>query len=139
MFADIAAKESAPQFIQSRPPRAANARKDSSWPLKRLNFCSPSRPSARRFAPSRYSEPRASDYLELGEPRIFARTPDGSFYAIEDIGVVKQYLTRCIHKKDSKGLDMPNLGAFMALSDIRRAREAVLGFFSDVAPATEQP
>lgn len=84
-------------------------------------------------------EPRASDYLELGEPRIFARTPDGSFYAIEDIGVVKQYLTRCIHKKDSKGLDMPNLGAFMALSDIRRAREAVLGFFSDVAPATEQP
>jgi len=81
-------------------------------------------------------EPRAGDYLELGEPRIFARTPDGSFYAIEDIGVVKQYLTRCIHKKGLNGLDMPNLVAFMALSDIRRARETLIGFFSDAAPAT---
>ena len=84
------------------------------------------------------AEPRASDYLELGEPRIFARTPDGSFYAIEDIGTLKQYLSRCISKKDSAGKEMPNQGliAMMALSDIRRAREAVLGFFSDVAPAT---
>jgi hypothetical protein len=83
-------------------------------------------------------EPRAHDYLQLGEPRIFARTPDGSFYAIEDIGVVKQYLSRCISKTDSAGKDIPSQGliAMMALSDIRRAREAVLGFFSDVAPAT---
>ncbi len=83
-------------------------------------------------------EPRASDYLELGEPRIFARTPDGSFYAIEDVGVVKAYLSRCISKKDSAGKEMPNQGliAMMALSDIRRAREALISFFSDVAPAT---
>ena len=83
-------------------------------------------------------EPRASDYLELCEPRIFARTPDGSFYAIEDIGVVKQYLSRCISKKDSAGKEMPSQGliAMMALADVRRAREALIGFFSDVAPAT---
>ena len=82
------------------------------------------------------AEPRASDYLQLGEPRIFARTPDGAIYAIEDIGVVKQYLARCIHKKDSRGSDMPNLAAMMGLSDIRRARETLIGFFSDVAPET---
>jgi hypothetical protein len=82
------------------------------------------------------NEPRASDYLELGEPRIFARTPDGSFYAIEDIGVVKQYLARCVSKKDYHGKDMPRVESMMALADIRRARETLIGFFSDAAPAT---
>ena len=81
-------------------------------------------------------EPRARDYLELGEPRIFARTPDGAIYAIEDIGVVKQYLARCVSKKDSAGRDMPSVESFMALADIRRARETLIGFFSDAAPAT---
>ena len=81
-------------------------------------------------------EPRAFDYLELGEPRIFARSPDGSIYAIEDIGVVRQYLARCVSKKDSRGQDMPRLELMMALADIRRARETLIGFFSDAAQAT---
>jgi len=76
-------------------------------------------------------EPRGADYLELGEPRIYSRTPDGSIYAIHDMPVIKKYLERCVFKSDRRGERIPTVESFMSLADIRKATMVLLGFFSE--------
>jgi hypothetical protein len=78
-------------------------------------------------------EPRAGEYIEFGEPRIYARTQEGSIYAVEDNGVIKKYLSRCIARPTAA--ECPAIESLLSFADIRRVKSELLSFF-DGAPAT---
>jgi hypothetical protein len=70
-------------------------------------------------------EPKARDYLELGEPRSVMQSPDGAAVFVDNDLMIKAYVERCIVEPDPL-LVVNNT----SLADMIAIREAVLGFFT---------
>ncbi len=73
-------------------------------------------------------EPTAGEFIDLGEPQIWARSADGGIFAIEQGGAIKQYLDKCL--KVENGSDIFLL---LSLKDGKAIKGALLSFFSDAA------
>jgi hypothetical protein len=75
-------------------------------------------------------EPTGGNYLDLGEPHVIARSPDGSVYAVENEAVIKAYLDRCVeHEHGSVVLRL------LGLADSKRVKAALLDFFTEANQA----
>ncbi len=77
-------------------------------------------------------EPNSAQYIEIGEPSIWARSASGAVFSIEQPEAIRRYL--------NVALDVENGSAFLAaipLSDGRRIKAAFLNFFTDPASAPE--
>jgi hypothetical protein len=74
-------------------------------------------------------EPKGSDYVELGEPRLLVRQGDG-FYFVDQPHIVKAYLERCIDHEAGNFLL-----ALMSLRDTQKTKAALLDFFTDATEA----
>lgn len=71
-------------------------------------------------------EPTGSQYLSYGEPRILARNSDATVYWVEDRVSIRSYLDVCIdHEMGS------HLIPLLTLADVRRAKDAILSFFTE--------
>ena len=69
-------------------------------------------------------EPKTAEFIEMGEPFVVARNPDGTVYAVENDKTIKAYIEVCIVEPD------PLLAlAQMSLSDAIRVKAALLDFF----------
>jgi hypothetical protein len=70
-------------------------------------------------------EPTGADLFDLGEPTQISRAPDGTFYEVEFVGVIKQYAARLIkHEAGDHLLKM------LSLEDGKKLKAAILGFFT---------
>jgi Phage tail assembly chaperone proteins, E, or 41 or 14 len=74
--------------------------------------------------------PTARDYLELGEPVIYASTNKDMFVHAENDGAVKAYIERCIQRPDLL-LALSQL----SLEDTMAVKREVLRFFADARVA----
>lgn len=74
-------------------------------------------------------EPKGRDYIELGEPRVAVRLPDGGFYLVEPPPIIKAYLDRCI---DHEGGDF--LVSLLSLADAQALKHALFDFFHPATP-----
>jgi hypothetical protein len=77
-------------------------------------------------------EPNSAQYIEIGEPSIWARSASGAIFSIEQPEAIRLYL--------DIALDVENGSSFLAaipLSDGRRIKAAFLNFFTDPAPVPE--
>ena len=70
-------------------------------------------------------EPTGADLFDLGEPTQISRAPDGTFYEIEFVSVIRQYASRLI---TSEGGD--HVLKLLSLSDAKKVKAALLGFFT---------
>lgn len=70
------------------------------------------------------NEPTGSQFLDLGEPQLTARTADGAFYMVEDREAIRSYVKACI-KHDHIGAVVAKL----SLKDMQKIKSALLGFF----------
>jgi hypothetical protein len=78
-------------------------------------------------------EPTGGAYLDHGEPRLFVQNVNGSWFWVEDKGAVKAYLDACLdHENGAAVLRL------MTLPDVRKVKEALFGFFRDIAPTTSE-
>lgn len=75
-------------------------------------------------------EPRGSDYVALGEPRILVRNSDGAAYWVEQTAVISGYLDRLIDADGGSAVLRE-----MALADAIQIKDALLGFFIDADQA----
>jgi hypothetical protein len=76
-------------------------------------------------------EPTAAQFIEIGDPTIWARSLSGAVFQIEQGDAIKRYMDVC--------LDVENGGSFLALlpmSEGQKIKGALLGFFS--APAVSR-
>ena len=78
-------------------------------------------------------EPKGSDYLDNGEPRIAARNSDGTAYWVEDKVAIKRYLDACMVTEGGA-----HLLRELSLADIRQVWEGLLLFFSDADQAISE-
>lgn len=74
-------------------------------------------------------EPKGRDFLELGEPWVFTRGPNGESLSNPVPDIVNAYVERCVEKPGSVYL------AQLGLADAMRVRRAVLDFFPAAAQA----
>lgn len=72
-------------------------------------------------------EPTGRQYLAIGEPRMLARNADGTAYQVEDQTAIRAYIEGCV----VEGKDTPGVTQLLSLTDVRRVKDAVLGFFID--------
>ena len=70
-------------------------------------------------------EPTGADLFDLGEPTQISRSPDGTYYEIEFVSVIRQYAGRLI--KHEAG---DHLLKLLSLEDGKRLKAAILGFFT---------
>ncbi len=82
----------------------------------------------RRIKEIEIREPTCAEFIDIGEPQIWARSADGGIFAIEQGGAIKQYLDKCL--KVENGSD---IFALMSLKDGKAIKGALLSFFSDAA------
>ena len=69
-------------------------------------------------------EPNGRDYIELGEPAVFAQTASKTAVLAENDTAIKGYIQRCITE--------PNADIVMAqvgLTDMMKIKQEILGFF----------
>lgn len=76
----------------------------------------------------RLREPTGGMLLDFGEPRIYSRTADGSFFGVEDRVAVASYLNACVENEG--GVDLLKV---LTLADMRAVKTALYLFF-DGAP-----
>jgi hypothetical protein len=75
-------------------------------------------------------EPRGRDFIELGDPFVYARTEDKMIVSAENDVAIKGYIERCIEK--------PNVLLVMSqlsLVDMMAIKEAILQNFMDARRA----
>lgn len=72
-------------------------------------------------------EPGFSDFMLLGEPHSFGRSPTGVTFTTENSEIVKAYIERLV---DCDPLALSQL----ALADTLKLREALHGFFENARP-----
>jgi hypothetical protein len=70
-------------------------------------------------------EPTGADLFDLGEPTQISRSPDGTFYEVEFVSVIRQYAARLI--KHEAG---DHLLKLLSLEDGKKVKAAILGFFT---------
>ncbi len=77
-------------------------------------------------------EPRAIDYIELGEPVTYARGAgkDGLIVFAENDAAIKGYLERCVSADKADATLIWN----MSLRDVQTVKAAVLAFFREEKP-----
>ena len=68
-------------------------------------------------------EPRFPDLMALGEPYEVQRLPGGGSVVIENVGVVADYVNRCVTSPTVDKL------VELGVADARAVREGVLDFF----------
>jgi hypothetical protein len=73
-------------------------------------------------------EPTCAEFIDLGEPKIWARSADGGIFAIEQSAVVKQYLDRCLNIENGSAIF-----GILSLKDGQAIKGAFFGFFTDAA------
>lgn len=73
-------------------------------------------------------EPSGKLFAELGEPRIWVRSKDGSGYWVEQTTVLAQYVEKSIVNKG--GADLLRS---MSLIDVMQIKEALLDFFIEAS------
>ena len=83
-------------------------------------------------------EPSFDEFLEFGDPVVWTKAPDGSVFAVENVGVIKSYLAAClVAPKDPILLEQ---GGFRLA---RAVKDAILDFFRDAptegAPSSTSP
>ncbi|MGH6848473.1 MAG: hypothetical protein ACREC0_13870 [Methylocella sp.] len=69
-------------------------------------------------------EPTAGEYLELGEPVVWARSADGAVFGVEQPSVISAYLAKCVTVENA----LPFM-SLLSLGDGRRIKEPFVGFF----------
>lgn len=78
-------------------------------------------------------EPTADDFFALGAPQTWVRAGEG-MALVDDEKVIRAYVVRCMLKPD------PVLAfSQMSVVDAIAVKDAVIGFFTDVAPAAPSP
>ena len=70
-------------------------------------------------------EPTGGDLFDLGEPTQVSRAPDGTFYEVEFVSVIRQYASRIIK---TEGGD--HLLRLLSLEDGKKVKAGILGFFT---------
>jgi hypothetical protein len=73
-------------------------------------------------------EPTCMEFIDIGEPKIWARSADGGIFAIEQSAVVKQYLDRCLSVENGSAIFM-----LLSLKDGQAIKAALHGFFTEAA------
>lgn len=76
-------------------------------------------------------EPTAADLFDLGVTHTFARHPDGVEYSVENTGVIKAYLDRCLKVENGSAI----LG-LLSLNDGLRVKGTLFSFF--IRPAAPE-
>lgn len=72
-------------------------------------------------------EPTGQNYADFGEPFLYVRNLDGAIYTIEQNDVLKRYFVACIDHE----LGGSTCLALMCLSDVKKVKQVILGFFTD--------
>ena len=75
-------------------------------------------------------EPTGGDLFDLGEPTQISRAPDGTFYEVEFVSVIRQYASRLIRHEGGE-----NVLKLLSLQDAKKIKEAILDFFTAAAQA----
>jgi hypothetical protein len=84
-------------------------------------------------------EPSGWLFAELGEPRVWVRTADGSGYYVEQTTVLSRYVEKSLlhEATQASGLPTPQAGAdlirLMSLVDVMQVKEKLLGFFTEAS------
>jgi len=73
-------------------------------------------------------EPSCAEFIDLGEPKIWARSADGGIFAIEQAAVVKQYLDKCLSVENGSAIF-----GILSLKDGQMIKGTLLSFFTDAA------
>jgi hypothetical protein len=73
-------------------------------------------------------EPTCSEFIDLGECQIWARSADGGIFAIEQSAVVKQYLDRLLSIENGSAIF-----GILSLKDGQAIKRALLSFFTEAA------
>lgn len=73
-------------------------------------------------------EPTGRMFAELGEPRIWVRSKDGSGYWVEQTSVLSAYVEKSIGHEG--GADLLRE---MSLVDVMQVKEALMGFFIEAS------
>jgi hypothetical protein len=78
-------------------------------------------------------EPTCAEFLDLGVPSIWGRTPDGMEFTGEKDNVIRAYLDRCMVNVENGSAIFP----LLSIGDGIRLKSALLSFFSlPAAPET---
>lgn len=86
----------------------------------------------------RVREPRAGDILDIGDPMVYARSPDGALIAVENDEKVRKFIERLTLDDQGRQID-PLILATGSASDLIRIREAVLDFFTQARMRASTP
>ena len=70
-------------------------------------------------------EPTGADLFDLGEPTQISRAPDGTFYEVEFVSVIRQYASRLIRHEAGD-----HLLKLLSLEDGKKLKAGILGFFT---------
>ena len=79
-------------------------------------------------------EPSFDEYLEFGDPYVVAGTKEGTPFGVENVEVIKKYLTICLIEPKDPAL-LSQAGARVA----REVKDKLLSFFQPAAPAAADP
>ena len=75
------------------------------------------------------TEPTGSAYIDFGEPWLFVRNPEGTFYTVEQPDVVGRYIDSFLKANDDVwGLAVKKQ---LCLADMKKVKAALLDFFTD--------
>jgi hypothetical protein len=73
-------------------------------------------------------EPTCAEFIDIGEPKIWARSADGGIFAIEQSAAVKMFLDRCLNVENGSAIF-----SLLSLKDGQALKGALFGVFTDAA------
>jgi len=76
-------------------------------------------------------EPTCAEFINIGEPQIWARSADGGIFVVEQPAVIKQYLDYCLMIENG-----PHAFSLLSLQDGKAIKGALLSFFTEAEAMT---